>query len=284
LLAANEAGLVEKRTGKSEPAVAMRRDAATAERFVRAERFAALVQERALKPFRRWEAYRRRMAVDPSVVAFYDFQPEADRPNVLVNATVASNHAMDGVIEGARWTEGRMPGKQALYFDGQNARVKVNLPTSLTHMTLAAWVAVESIDEKSLACGLLMSDGWERPTDRCHWEIDPQGKMWFGSMTYNCSTLEPVLPRARWGRDAWRHLAVVVNPASQQMTFFADGKRVYERGFPKEFAVAFRDAIIGNWTSDNDRRPFRGRIDELLLISRALTDREILQIYEAGRQ
>ena len=66
------------------------------------------------------------MRQDPSLVAYYMFQPAGDL-RVLPNLSPLGS-ALDGRVEGAEWVDGRLPGKSALYFHGPNSRGRVVIP------------------------------------------------------------------------------------------------------------------------------------------------------------
>ena len=61
------------------------------------------------------------------------------------------------------WTGGRESGKTALQFDGVNTRVTINVPQRLSQMTLAAWMTVDFIDDRSPSSGLLTSADSNKP-------------------------------------------------------------------------------------------------------------------------
>ena len=184
------------------------------------------------------------------------------------------------------WTRGRVPGTTALSFD--NAGVKINLPRRLTQMTLAAWLTVTFIDDKYTTGGLLTSEGSGEPggsPEKLHWQIARTGEIHFGTATDNFTT-PSVLPWQTWDRNRWRHLAVVADPAHQRLACYLDGKQVHAERLPQSFAGVFGIAGIGSWQSASGRieHGFRGRMDELLILSRAMTDQEIVEMYQAERR
>jgi hypothetical protein len=221
------------------------------------------------------------------LVVYYDFQRRADSPGILHAAADGSSSPLDGVIKDAKWVSGRMHGKQALEFDGAEARVAVQLPKRMTQMTVAAWVTVALIDDRYRSNGLLMSDGWIQPSDMGQWQILRDGRVLFGTAFFPCGNSEPVLTWQTWGSDRWHHLAVVVDAPNRKSVFFLDGKNAGAEmlKFPKGFGVLFGHASIGNWRNDRGEweRGFHGRMDELVILSRAMTDREIEDAYQSGK-
>jgi hypothetical protein len=130
--------------------------------FVRSEQLRTATKNQQAAQFRSWQAYSEKLRRDPALVAYYDFQRRDDSPTTLHAATKPGANTADGTIKGAKWTTGRMSGKQALSFGNEHAYVAVNLPQRMTEMTLAAWLTVELISDgdENAAAGLLMSDGY----------------------------------------------------------------------------------------------------------------------------
>ena len=272
--------------------VAMTKDAALAStHFVRSEHLQTINDQRSQERFGRWKTYSDRIRRDPAVVAYYDFQRHDDAPNALtaVSNTLAS--LPHGAIRGAVWTAGRMPGKQALRFDGDRARVVVDLPQRMTQMTLVASVAIEFItdDAEIDSSGLLMADGWAGGTDsqeKCHWQIVRAGAMCLSTVTGGRKMTPPILPWQDWGAKRWRHLAVVADPAHRRLAMYLDGKSVLSEVLSEGFGANFGSAQIGNWMPAKNHMPraFCGRMDELLILSRAMTADEIREAFEIGNR
>jgi hypothetical protein len=246
-------------------------------------------QQQAL--FRRWAAYCEKIRRDPALVAFYDFQRRDATPGVLYAASNASKIAPHGAIQGPVWATGRMPGKQALRFDGDQARVVLSLPQRMTRMTLATSVAIEFIndDKESGSSGLLMSDGWGMPAaspEKCHWQILRTGEVCISTVACGRTMTTPVLLWQDWRKQRWRHLAVVVDPPNRTMTSYLDGEAVLTEAVSVGFAATFGSAQIGNWLpiEGHMARAFCGRMDEFLIVARAMTADEIRELFEAGRR
>lgn len=69
-----------------------------------------------------WTEFKRSVA-DPRLVARYGFEPESDNTRLLSNHSANGDPGLVGSIVGARWSEGRWPGKQALDFKRPGVRV-----------------------------------------------------------------------------------------------------------------------------------------------------------------
>lgn len=86
----------------------------------------------------------------------------------------------------------------------------------------------------------------------------------------------PVLPE----QGRWVHLAVVYDSAAKTMRFYLNGRFDKESRQAIAHPARLGAAQIGNW--DRQDRKLSGRVDELLLLGRAMTDAEITELFEAG--
>jgi hypothetical protein len=283
-LKANEAiQLSPDKRGKS---VAVHRIAADSNAFVRVEPGKSVAAAQLMPTsFVRWQSYLKTVRNDPAMVVCYDFQRQAATPKILHADPTGAPSELDGHIEGAVWTNGRMSGKNALRFDGEQTRVKVSLSRKLTQLTLAAWLTIEVIDDRELGCCVLAADWRDEVLDKAAWQIYRQGQLHFGTPVFDTETPD-VLPWSQWGRSRWRHIAVTVDPSHRRLSHYVDGKQVYTCQSPEDFTATFGSASIGNWFSNHGafERGFRGRIDDLMIFSRELADREIAEMYEAGKR
>jgi hypothetical protein len=82
------------------------------------------------------------------------------------------------------------------------------------------------------------------------------------------------------GRGCWVHLAVVYDSAKGTVRFYLNGRFDKETRQSTAHPARLGPARIGNW--DRQDRKLSGRIDELLLLGRAMEDAEIKELYEAG--
>jgi hypothetical protein len=256
--------------------------------------------------FRRWDDYSKKLAKDGDLIAYYDFQPDDSDLALLHNRAsglrAPGSHAsaeraalgtqLDGHIEGAKWAEGHLPGKQALRFAGPKDSVRVNVPGRFEVLTAAVWLKTEGMDHP--AASIIDSDGWRVRLGQCHWEFFANGGV---AMIPCFSTTRTTITPATWtlsprpillpeDRGGWRHLAVVYDSREKSITYFKNG-RSYGAAHPDALIpLVFGSSQIGNWDSNGRKEPgrnFRGRIGELLLLARALTEKEVNELYEAGR-
>jgi hypothetical protein len=206
---------------------------------------------------------------DPSLIALLDF--ESDR---LPEGTY-------------RMAQGRWPGSRAPEFVsvGDHMQLDVGGDREWPQLTLMAWVRIDRLGEPYQS--LLHTDGWNSNFGQVHWMINRNTTMrlaLFGNTLAPDSderdgypdSRTPVLPE----QGRWVHLATVYDATARTVRFYLNG----------EFDKQTRQAIahparlgrvqIGNWNRQD--RKLSGRIDELVLLGRAMTDAEIHALHSAG--
>ena len=81
--------------------------------------------------------------------------------------------------------------------------------------------------------------------------------------------------------DVWAHLVLVRDFAAKKVTWYKDGKKVGESPAAYASVTASRLPLrLGSGYAG----PFAGRMDEFALFNRALTEKEVLQLYETGQR
>jgi hypothetical protein len=236
--------------------------------------------------FERWQKWSAEFRNDPRVLIYYDFAPPETSPATLQNLATAREDS-DGSIIGCAWTEGRWPQKSALDFKRPSDRVRFHLPGQYKSITLAAWVRVDGLDR--LLSSLLLTDGWD--AGEVHWQFDQQGQL--GLSVGQASGVawrytSPLVDLTRLGQ--WIHVASVFDGSNKTVRHYFNGQRVpCEASLDYDGPIRIGDAELCNWGRPVDKtshaiRNFNGRMDEFLMLDDALTEMEIMQIYEAGNR
>src|SRR5262249_2257437 len=166
-------------------------------------------------------------------------------------------------------------------------RVRLHVPGEFESVTLMTWVRVDGLP--NINNSLLMADGW--PPGSLHWQIGANGTLILGvqsSPRGNAAHYHAreVLTPDRFGQ--WFHLAVVYDRDAGQVTHSLDGRPAAQ--VPVKFDVPLRlgDVQLGNWNLATHRNPspirfLSGCMDEFLLFTRALDEKEVERLYQAGR-
>lgn len=262
-----------------------RRVAANAAVFVSAAELDQRVADAERRWRNGWRATGEKLNGDPSLIARFDFETAAGERS-LPNVARSERGVRDGTVVGCGWVEGRWPGKRALEFRGVGDRVRLNLPGDFRSLTLAAWVRVNGLDRKFNS--LLLTDGFD--PGAVHWQIRSTGHLRLGvrgvGQSWHHDYDSPVVfTPERLGQ--WVYVAVTYNAAARRVTHYVDGRPVRGEATKAETPLRIGPAEIGNWTPGTRRdstpiRNFSGRIDELSVYDRALSEDEIASLHRSG--
>lgn len=186
-----------------------------------------------------------------------------------------------------RMVQGRWPGSKAPDFSKPDDHILVDFGghRAWPQLTFAAWVRLDKVVNRFQS--LYHTDGWnlEKP-GQIHWLVAEAGVL---RLSPNLSKLaadvtdQAVYPTSRSVLDEkgrWSHIATVYDSDAKTTRFFLDG--VFDR--ETRLAVAppamLGPARIGNWNWDD--RKLSGRIDEFVVLGRALSAAEMSELHAAG--
>lgn len=238
--------------------------------FIQADEMRELTAGLAAGQRARSEAALTKLKQDPALIALLDFESDEPLPGVF------------------RHVQGRWPGSRAPEFVSVGDHLKLNVggDHDWPQLTLAAWVRMDRLGAPYQS--LLHTDGWDNNhPGQVHWMVTQTTVMrlaLFGntlapganeSNGYPDSQT-PVLPE----QGRWVHLAVVYDSAAKTVRFYLNGQFDKETRQTIAHPARLGPAQIGNW--DRKDRKLSGRIDELLLLGRAMSGDEIHALHAAG--
>jgi hypothetical protein len=207
---------------------------------------------------------------DPSLITLLDFE---------ANAPPSGRYQM---------VQGRWPGSKAPEFVhvGDHMKLNVGAGRSWPQLTLSAWVRLDRLGATYQS--LYHTDGWDDDkSGQVHWIINPDTTMRL-ALKHNTlapgsdekqgfpDSRSPVLPE----QGRWVHLSVVYNAPAKTVRFYLNGRFDKETKQSIAHPALLGPAQIGNWNAKD--RTLSGRVDELILLGRTMTDSEIYALYEAG--
>lgn len=207
---------------------------------------------------------------DPALIALLDFESGEPPPGVF------------------RMTQGRWPGSRAPEFVnvGDHMKLDAGGGRAWPRLTVAAWVRLDRLGAPYQS--LYHTNGWEiENPGQVHWMINKDTTMRlalklnvFGtpgsSLPGFVDSRTPVLPE----RGRWVHLAVVYDAEAKHSRFYLNGALDSEAGLTTAHPALLGPAQIGNWNAQ-DRR-LSGRVDELILLGRAMSTAEVRALFDAG--
>jgi ferric-dicitrate binding protein FerR (iron transport regulator) len=229
--------------------------------------------------FQRWQQFEREMRADDRLLAFYPFRRTADE-TVLFNALHDDGMAASR-IEGARWTTGRWPGKEALLFDRDTDFVQLNIPGEHEELTVAVWLKLDRLDFVFNA--ILNSDRYD--LGHVHLQLTRQGLPRGGVAVagpYGARIVGGPVPLGQW-----THIASVLSRETRSHRVYVNGVLTLERNWRSDQVLRPGSCRLGNWLAvEGDRvanRALRGRVDELAIWNRVLSVDKINNLVEVGR-
>ncbi len=207
---------------------------------------------------------------DPALIALLDFESTEELPGVY------------------RTVQGRWPGSHAPEFVnvGDHLKLDVGGDHDWPQLTLAAWVRIDRLGAPYQS--LLHTDGWSKNNlGQVHWIINRDTTMrlaLIGNTLAPGSTERqghpdsrtPVLPE----QGRWVHLATVYDSTRGTVRFYLNGEFDKETRLQTAHPARLGPAQIGNWNQQD--RKLSGRVDELLLLGRAMSDAELHALHAAG--
>lgn len=202
----------------------------------------------------------------PGLVAYYPFNG---------NAHDASGNGNNGTVNGATLTtdrHGHM--NSAYYFDGSSGiRCVVGNELSLSYVTLAAWINIESsggqnprivaVNYPGTSSGYyaLLMWGTGNPRFLTFQEQDD---------LYNSASKLS-------NNSGWHHVALTYD--GSHVTFYVDGVADPALGASDSSLTPFTNAVLNIGYSDNNLDRFNGDIDEVRIYNYALSASEIWELY-----
>ena len=281
------------------------------EDFPAMERVRVREQAEAARLLFAWRAAADALASDPALRVHFNFEDQLPLDASLTNRVRGEGAGSDGQIIGARWTQGRWPGKGALEFRGRGQRVLLRLPGTHASLTLLAWVRVDALPQPVTA--LLMTEEpqlWEPDGEKkapasasfdlasgrpLRWELKANGQIGFnvlrgivsGKPQWDAHLAPPLLTPELHGQ--WLCLATVHDAERGELTHFVNGVSVARHKLLPGPPLALTHLSLGNLSvTDAEARlgvnyGYFGAVDELLVAVRPFSAAELRRYYEVGR-
>ena len=281
------------------------------EDFPAMERVRVREQAEAARLLLAWRAAADALDTDAALRVHFNFEDQLPLDASLTNRVRGDGAGSDGQIIGARWSQGRWPGKGALEFRGRGQRVLLRLPGTHASLTLLAWVRVDALPQPVTA--LLMAeesqraeaDGEKLPPvvasfdpvsgRPLRWELKANGQLGLsllrglasGRPQWDAHLAPPLLTPERHGQ--WLCLATVIDAARGELMHFVNGLPVARHQLPPGPPLALTHLSLGNLSvTDAEARQgvnygFFGAVDELLVAVRPFSAAELRRYYEVGR-
>ncbi|MBN2513850.1 MAG: FecR domain-containing protein [Sedimentisphaerales bacterium] len=262
--------------------------------FVRQREFEARTLAAQGSAYHRWLMYSYQLRRDPDMVVYYTFERDSANLGTLVNQAQSSLGALDAHLTGRngnkpQWSQGRFSQKSALIFDesrpgyaevASDERLSINGP-----ITLAAWIYCESAEDG----GHVVSNRTESALSPCNYQLGYRGKekerrqyvhmarKINGEDDKNQINSKP-LPDDLKG---W--ILVAATHDNQTLKYYINGTLFDTQYWPHKIEVIEAGLRIGSDFRTYDESSFNGKIDEIAILRRIMSEREIAEMYRAGK-
>lgn len=245
----------------------------------------------------RWQMSSALVSRDPATLLCYNFQRGEGERGYMRNLAATPSPGSHGSPVGTTWTRGRWPGKRALEFSGRSDRLVFELDRKASAATYLAWVRFDSLANPY---NILLMPEWRSPLG-LQWMVTGKGELRLALSTgkrdpstgagWDGPVKAPAVSNLDLGR--WIFLASTYDAATGRVVHYRDGRAIGDGTFPSRLPVHFGRYSFGNWNigADGSSRPdsgdryrnFNGRLDELAILSRALSAEEIARLHQEGK-
>lgn len=215
-------------------------------------------------------------AVTNGLIAHYPFNG---------NANDESGHGYVGAVHGASLTTDRFGNPNAAYqLDGANDYIDIgnSLGTDATAFTVSLWVWSEGIPDagKEIYIGK-KTDGLWRPGQWMLWS-DNDSEVDFVFNDYSGNNLSPRINRVAYDvhDGTWHHLCGTMSSAGSR--FYIDGECVSSNDVSALVAQHNSTIYLGARNTSTLSYYASGRIDDVYIYDRALSEEEVEELYMDG--
>ena len=249
-----------------------------------------------------WRAYRKRISTDPDLVAAYDFTYRGRSSTTLPNIAYSTGRRLDGVLGESSvpdsapvWTSGRFPKSGALLFT-PSLKQFVELPSDEAlkidgDLTTVWWMMPRSTIHRDFSMVII---GYGGPRADHAPETAHENHMYAHGLKLGRIRAfheagqgdnQEALATHEIKPDTWTHVAIVRDTQAQIYHVYLNGELTDSLAYqqnanggdsPQSFAAIGRSG--GARLNHYD-----GKLDELLIFSRSLSEAEVKDLYQRSR-
>lgn len=291
---ARSLGLTENQGGKADIAGNVNEQQGISGIFVRAEEFA--VKQKAVNgsAYHRWLDFSLELRKDPDLVAYYTFERDMATPGSLVNQAISSRGDLNGHLMGANgskplWSQGRFSQKNALTFDSSRFQFVEVAPDERLcvsgPITLATWIYCESAEEG----GHIISNRTASGSSPCNYQLGYRGKekertpYIHMARKLNAEDDKNQINSKKLPDDLIGWILVAATHDNQTLKYYINGELFDVQYWPLKNDPVEAGLRIGSDFRSFEVSGFNGKIDEVVILRRIMSEREIAEMYKAGK-
>ncbi len=262
-------------------------------RFVKKEGFLQRIRARDGSGYDRWLLYRDKIRRDPALAAYYTFEKDDSRPDVLVNYAEQTLDRCNGQLgennipaTKPTWAEGRWRQKTALQFNRSQKQLVIVPGEEDLYIngpiTISLWIKCPDQVAGGQLFGCRSNDVMNYQLTFILWNSNQDALHFY---RYKRDSKQGPARSKEISPDRnWQH--IVVTHDNETLQFFINGKLFNSRDYKSLHNPIPAELLIGaarNYQSDMSRNMFNGIMDELMIFERVLTSAEIQEMYEKGK-
>lgn len=253
----------------------------------------------------RLRAHHKSMLTRNDLLLYYDFT--GIKKNTVFNKSPNSLSGSSGLILGATPVSGRIGENSALQFENPGAKVRLHAkhPDNVQAFTMALWVKIDRLP--TALSTLINSNGWEPGS--IHFQVTRNGSIKTG--INGVAAFES--PSSSFDTGRWHLFAATWNFRTRKADLYCDGVKLksfrVNNGTKPVSSISPQLGIcqIGSWQADmshtapkntiyldqgkskgsstlkQDVRDLKGRVDEVMIFNRNLSQQELLELYTNGK-
>ncbi len=193
------------------------------------------------------------------------------------DATGTGPAGVQGTINGATPVEGRNgQAGSALSFNGTGDFVDLGTKVNTDNIsTISLWANFDSLSSTMPDMELISKSSYQQGIE----VVLYRGSLKFFLVGVDDNNNIGV-PVTSLNQKQWYHIAAIYDRAASQMHLYLNGELVASGRAPAEITKVDR-LFLGTWNYPQEPRYFKGKLDDVSLYNRPLTEQEIKEIYNA---
>jgi hypothetical protein len=205
------------------------------------------------------------------------------------NANDASGNGNNGTVIGATLTTGHKGHANSAYYFNKNVNTRIELPNlsvfdNAGEISVSVWVKTDNVVGFGTT---ILTTTPDVTTDRfqinVNWSGNPVNTNIFDYG--NISTGRLVSPASTPTFDTWEHYVFIKSTTNSIMKIFKNGVLLASKTSSTSISNKAKTLVLGGSPANTQHSDqlFKGSLDDLKIFNKALTDTEVLDIYNSEK-
>jgi len=225
--------------------------------------------------YTKWKTHKNKLQLDPTLTAYYDFSD--GKGSILTNSarskpTDTYNPIdLDGrILNTTSWKKSRWQLKWALQFNGESTHVLTNGDFTGNAVTVVCWFKSDTLDTSLLSF-----------TDKRSLDSAAKRNLYLkGGYVVSSNPKGAIKSKTKCAENKWTMVAVTMGQKFGKHILYINGDKEAESSSFEVSGDSLKSLIIGYCSN----APFfKGFMDDVVVFKRELSDKEIKDIYIAGK-